>query len=282
MTSYLPIITAESELSAYISKINNFAYLTEEEERDLALSYKNGNIKDAEKLVTSHLRLVVKIAYTYRNYGLSMMDLICEGNLGLMQAVKKFDVSKGFRLSTYAMWWIKAYIQDYILKSYSLVKIGSSALQKKLFFNLGKVKQKLRLYDQDCLTDKSELIARELGVSSDDVRNMDARLSNGDIYLSEKVGNDDDAGELIDIIEDKSENQEMICINNQEHDTRLSKLQAAITQLNEREQFVIQNRKLTETPLTLEDISEIYGISKERVRQIEARAMEKLQEFVSN
>ena len=206
MTTLLPIITSESELTTYLGKINSFAYLTETEERELAISYRDGNVKDAEQLVTSHLRLVAKIAFSYKGYGLSMMDLICEGNLGLMQAVKKFDVDKGFRLSTYAMWWIKAYIQDYVLKSYSLVRIGSSALQKKLFFNLGKVKQKLKLYDQGQLSsnaDQAELIAEELGVSVESVKTMDCRLSQGDVYLSEKIGGDEDGRELIDLIADE-------------------------------------------------------------------------------
>jgi len=283
MATFLPIITSESELTTYLSKINSFVYLTEDAERDLAISYRDGNVQDAEQLVTSHLRLVAKIAFTYQNYGLSMMDLICEGNLGLMQAVKKFDVDKGFRLSTYAMWWIKAYIQDYVLRSYSLVKIGSSSLQKKLFFNLNKVKQKLKLYEQGHLGnnyDQSALIAEELGVSVESVKTMNSRLSQGDVYLSEKIGDDEDGGELIDLIADESDSPEVLCIENQERSKQLDKLNLAMARLNEREQFIIQNRKLSEQPITLDEISNIYNISKERVRQIEVRALEKIQEFV--
>jgi RNA polymerase sigma-32 factor len=281
MTNYLPIISSESDLHSYLNKINAFPFLSEEEEKSLALSYQSGNIKDAEQLVTSHLRLVAKIALGYRNYGLSMMDLICEGNLGLMQAVRKFDVSKGYRLSTYAMWWIKAYIQDYILKSISLVKIGTSSLQKKLFFNLAKVKQKLRLYDENRLTSNvqdSLLIAQELGVDEKYVKEMDARLSNADVYLNDKVS-EDETEELIDLIADESDNQELICIKNQDQANKLEMLRDALSSLNDREQYIIQNRRLTDQPLTLDEISNIYNISKERVRQIEVRAMEKLSQF---
>jgi len=283
MTNYLPILSSESELNAYLNKINAFSYLSEEEEKTLATSYHNGNIQDAEQLVTSHLRLVAKIALGYRNYGLSMMDLICEGNLGLMQAVKKFDVNKGYRLSTYAMWWIKAYIQDYILKSFSLVKIGTSSLQKKLFFNLAKVKQKLKLYDESKLTsniDISSLIADELGVDVKYVKEMDVRLSSRDVYLNDKTS-DEDSTELIDLLPDHNDNQEVLYIKNQEQNNKIEMLNNALESLNPREQYIIKNRKLSEKPLTLDEISNIYNISKERVRQIEARAMQKLSQFVN-
>jgi len=226
---------------------------------------------------------VAKIALGYRNYGLSMMDLICEGNLGLMQAVKKFDVNKGYRLSTYAMWWIKAYIQDYILKSFSLVKIGTSSLQKKLFFNLAKVKQKLKLYDESKLTsniDISSLIADELGVDVKYVKEMDVRLSSRDVYLNDKTS-DEDSTELIDLLPDHNDNQEVLYIKNQEQNNKIEMLNNALESLNPREQYIIKNRKLSEKPLTLDEISNIYNISKERVRQIEARAMQKLSQFVN-
>jgi RNA polymerase sigma-32 factor len=282
MTNYLPILSSESELSSYLNKINAFAYLSEEEEKTLAISYRNGNIKDAEQLVTSHLRLVAKIAFGYRNYGLSMMDLICEGNLGLMQAVKKFDVTKGYRLSTYAMWWIKAYIQDYILKSFSLVKIGTSSLQKKLFFNLAKVKQKLKLYDENQLAsniESSSVIADELGIDEKYVKEMDMRLSSRDVYLNDKTS-DEDSTELIDLLPDHNDDQEVLYIKNQEQSNKTKLLNNALASLNPREQYIIQNRKLAEKPVTLDEISNIYNISKERVRQIEARAMQKLSQFV--
>ena len=282
MTNYLPILSSESELSAYLNKINAFAYLSEEEEKTLAISYHKGNIKDAEQLVTSHLRLVAKIAFGYRNYGLSMMDLICEGNLGLMQAVKKFDVTKGYRLSTYAMWWIKAYIQDYILKSFSLVKIGTSALQKKLFFNLAKVKQKLKLYDENQLAsnvESSSVIANELGVDEKYVKEMDMRLSSRDIYLNDKTS-DEDSTELIDLLPDHNDDQEDLYIKNQEQNNKTDLLNNALASLSPREHYIIQKRKLSEKPVTLDEISNIYNISKERVRQIESRAMQKLSQFV--
>ncbi len=212
-----------------------------------------------------------------------MMDLICEGNLGLMQAVKKFDVNKGYRLSTYAMWWIKAYIQDYILKSFSLVKIGTSSLQKKLFFNLAKVKQKLKLYDESKLTsniDISSLIADELGVDVKYVKEMDVRLSSRDVYLNDKTS-DEDSTELIDLLPDHNDNQEVLYIKNQEQNNKIEMLNNALESLNPREQYIIKNRKLSEKPLTLDEISNIYNISKERVRQIEARAMQKLSQFVN-
>ena len=241
MTINLPLLTSESELSRYLNQISNLPYLEEEEEKTLALAYSKGDIKAAEKLVTSHLRLVVKIAMNYKNYGLSLMDLVCEGNLGLMQAVKKFDVKKGFRLSTYAMWWIKAYIQDYILKSWSLVKIGTSSMQKKLFFNLGKIKHKISRYNKNDI-DFIEFAAQELGVSKQDVINMDSRLSNSDASLNDLVGDEDGQSEMIDFIADQNINQETLYIENQQTDIRSTQLNQAIDELNEREQFIIKNR----------------------------------------
>lgn len=232
----------------------------------------------AHQLVTSHLRLVVKIAYGYKNYGLPVPELIAEGNIGLMQAVKKFDPEKGNRLSTYAMWWIKAAMQEYILRSWSLVKLGTTAAQKKLFFNLRKLKNRILQQDQQYLSDDNiREIAKELDVDAQEVVDMDQRIYGHDQSLNAKFSDEEDSGEWIDALADDKETHETTFGNAEEYDERKAKFDVAFGKLNEREQEIIRARQLSENPLTLEDLSQKYGVSRERIRQIEERAMEKLQ-----
>lgn len=279
----LPVLSQESSLTRYLDEIKRFPMLSEQEEHDLAISWLDKtDIKAAQKLVTSHLRLVAKIAMQFRGYGLPMADIISEGNIGLMIAVKKFDPYKGFRLATYAMWWIKATIQDYILKSWSIVKIGTSAAHKKLFFNLRKIKNKLfQVHKGQVPANEVELIANELEVSQGDVREMNDRLSNYEGSLNTNVYQDGDV-ELIDTIAEDEDSHEVMLLESQEKDYRQKKFEKAFALLNEREQNVIQERKLKEKPTTLEILSKRYGVSNERIRQIEERAMEKLQQAVAN
>lgn len=275
--SNLPVIVEDDGLHRYLEQIRQFPVLTEAEEYDLVRQFKEqGNLQAAQKLITSHLRLAVKIALTYRRYGLPTADLISEANIGLMQAVKKFDMSKKVRLSTYAMLWIKAALNDFVLRSWSLVKIGTVAAQKKLFYNLGRLKAKLGLYENKELEPTViKQIANELVVSEKDVVEMNRRMS-GDSSLNTKVGNDDDAVEAIDMLADKSQNIEGRYALREEADIRRQLLLKALDKLNEREQYIIKNRMLTDTPLTLDEIGEKFQISRERVRQIEKRAFEKL------
>lgn len=275
--SNLPVIVEDDGLHRYLEQIRQFPVLTEAEEYDLVRQFKEqGNLQAAQKLITSHLRLAVKIALTYRRYGLPTADLISEANIGLMQAVKKFDMSKKVRLSTYAMLWIKAALNDFVLRSWSLVKIGTVAAQKKLFYNLGRLKAKLGLYENKELEPTVvKQIANELVVSEKDVVEMNRRMS-GDSSLNTKVGNDDDAVEAIDMLADKSQNIEGRYALREEADIRRQLLLKALKKLNEREQYIIKNRMLTDTPLTLDEIGEKFQISRERVRQIEKRAFEKL------
>ncbi len=277
----LPVIQ-ENGLTAYIEQVNKFPILDENEEYMLAVRYKEHNdISAAHKLVTSHLRLVVKIAMSFRGYGLPINDIISEGNIGLMTAVKKFDPSKGFRLSTYAMWWIKATINEFVLKSWSIVKIGSSATQKRLFYNLKRLKNQLTgdsssINMSDANTDE---IAETLDVTAEEVRDMDMLMSNKAQSLNTSIAEDSD-DEKINFIEDKSDNQEVILANAQEENFNKALLAKALENLNDRERDIIRKRRLLENPLTLDDISNFYGISRERVRQIENRALEKLQNFM--
>lgn len=275
--SSLPVIVEDDGLHRYLEQIKQFPVLTEAEEYDLVRQFKEqGNLEAAQKLITSHLRLAVKIALTYRRYGLPTADLISEANIGLMQAVKKFDMSKKVRLSTYAMLWIKAALNDFVLRSWSLVKIGTVAAQKKLFYNLGRLKAKLGLYENKELEPTVvKQIANELVVSEKDVVEMNRRMS-GDSSLNTKVGNDDDAVEAIDMLADKSQNIEGKYALREEADIRRRLLLKALSKLNEREQYIIKNRMLTDTPQTLDEIGEKFKISRERVRQIEKRAFEKL------
>ncbi|MCE3233262.1 MAG: DNA-directed polymerase Heat shock sigma 32 [Rickettsiaceae bacterium] len=283
-TMTLPVLSGDLTLSSYLEKVNKLPYLTPEEELSLANDFSlTGNVEAAHKLVTSHLRLVVKIAAGFRNYGLPMLELISEGNIGLMQAVKKFDASKGFRLSTYAMWWIKAAMQEYVLHSWSLVKIGTTAAQKKLFFNLRKIKSRLEKIDNRSLSPKEiAQIAQELDVSEREVMDMDSRLSQADQSLNAPIMRDEEAGEMIDLIPARDPGYDVVLAENQDMKRKKAMLVHAMSTLNEREREIITARRLQEEPATLEDLSKAYNISRERVRQIENRAMEKLQAAVTN
>jgi RNA polymerase sigma-32 factor len=280
----LPVLSGDNTLGSYIEKVNKFPYLTQEEELLLAKKFdETGDIESAHKLVTSHLRLVVKIAAGFRNYGLPPLELISEGNIGLMQAVKKFKPEKGFRLSTYAMWWIKAAMQEYVLHSWSLVKIGTTAAQKKLFFNLRKMKNRLEKVDNRALSPKEiAKIALELNVTEKEVVEMDSRLSQADQSLNvPMMGRDEtEAGEMIDMVAAKEVPHDIILAESQDLKRKRLLLSDALETLNEREREIIMARRLKDVPDTLDDLSKIYDISRERVRQIENRAMEKLQETI--
>jgi RNA polymerase sigma-32 factor len=274
----VPMLDAESNLSRYLQEIRRFPMLEPGEEYMLAKDWRErGNTSAAHKLVTSHLRLVAKIAMGYRGYGLPVAELISEGNVGMMQAVKRFDPDKGFRLATYAMWWIRASMQEYILHSWSLVKIGTTAAQKKLFFNLRRLKGQMQaIEDGDLRPEHVRKIAETLDVTEDDVVQMNRRLSSGDHSLNAPVRADSE-GEWQDWLVDDSESQETTLANREELNSRQTMLARAMTGLNERERHILTERRLREEPVTLEDLSQHYGISRERVRQIEVRAFEKLQ-----
>ena len=277
-----PAISNEGGLSVYLDQIKKFPMLDAEEEYMLAKNWKTtGNVKSAEKLVTSHLRLVAKIAMRYKGYGLPMNEIISEGNVGLMQAVKKFEPEKGFRLATYAMWWIKASIQEYILRSWSLVKIGTTTAQKKLFFNLKKLKNQIAPKNEgDLKKDEVEKIANTLDVSEDEVISMNRRLSGKEQSLNAPIGEDGD--EWQDWVVDKEMDQELKIAHQEELDQRKDLLQDSIKILNDREKEILYARRLNENPSTLEDLSKKYKISRERVRQIEEKALEKLQKEILN
>ncbi len=279
----LPAVIDDNGLCSYLEQIKKFPVLTEEEESRLIHDFKtNGNLEAAQKLITSHLRLAAKIALTYRRYGLPMSDIISEANLGLMQAVKKFDQGKKVRLATYAIWWIKAAIHDYVLRSWSLVKIGTVAAQKKLFYNLGRIKARLGLYENKELEPKIvKEIAQELVVDEQDVVDMNRRIG-GDKSLNVSVYNnaDDECKEKIDMLADNRQNIENKVASKQEAEYRRKILLECLATLSEREQFIIKNRMLTETPATLDEIGSKFNISRERVRQIEKRAFEKLSDEV--
>jgi len=274
----IPSLSNEGNLSSYMDQIKKFPLLEAKEEYMLAKAWKNqGDVKAAHKLVTSHLRLVAKIASGYRGYGLPLADLISEGNIGMMHAVKRFEPEKGFRLATYAMWWIKASIQEYILRSWSLVKIGTTAAQKKLFFNLKKIKSKISaIEDGDLTPDQVDKIATELSVPHKEVISMNRRISGSDYSLNSPV-TDDSNGEWQDWLEDETQNQEASFAETEEYLIKKNILSDALNYLNERERDIISERQLSENPLTLEELSNRYGVSRERIRQIEAKAFEKLQ-----
>ena len=282
-TNYnLPALSNEGGLSAYLSQIKKFPMLAAEEEYMLAKNWRTtGNIKSAEKLVTSHLRLVAKIAMGYRGYGLPVNEMISEGNVGLMQAVKKFKPEKGFRLATYAMWWIKASIQEYIMRSWSLVKIGTTTAQKKLFFNLKKIKNQIAPKSEGDLKDEHVTeIANKLAVSKDEVVSMNRRLSGKEFSLNSPIGEGGD--EWQDWIEDKGLDHELKFAQREEMKQRKNLLTDSIKILNDREKEIIYARRLNEEPTTLENLSKKYKISRERVRQIENKAFEKLQKHMLN
>ena len=278
----LPILSNEGGLSGYLIQIKKFPMLAAEEEYMLAKSWRDrGDVKSAEKLVTSHLRLVAKIAMGYRGYGLPVCEMISEGNIGLMQAVKKFDPEKGFRLATYAMWWIKAGIQEYILRSWSLVKMGTTTAQKKLFFNLKKLKNQIAPRSEGDLKDKHITeIANRLNVRKDEVISMNRRLQGQEQSLNTPIGKDGD--EWQDWLSDKSMDQELTFSQKEEMEQRKDLLKDSLKTLNEREREILNYRRLSDEPTTLENLSKKYKISRERVRQIENKAFEKIQKHMLN
>ncbi|MDB5649370.1 MAG: rpoH [Hyphomicrobiales bacterium] len=280
MAAALPMISAESGLTRYLAEIRRFPMLEPQEEYMLAKNWREQGDRDAaHRLVTSHLRLVAKIAMGYRGYGLPIGEVISEGNVGLMQAVKRFEPEKGFRLATYAMWWIRASIQEYILRSWSLVKMGTTANQKKLFFNLRKAKSQISaLEDGDLRPDQVKTIAHRLGVTEQDVVDMNRRMS-GDASLNAPLRQEGE-GEWQDWLVDDSTSQEVILADREEADNRLGALRSALGVLNDRERRIFEARRLAEDPITLEQLSEEFHISRERVRQIEVRAFEKVQAAV--
>jgi RNA polymerase sigma-32 factor len=281
-TSLPAIASGEAGLQRYLQDIRQFPMLQPDEEYMLAKRWKeHADAKAAQKLITSHLRLVAKIAMGYRGYGLPIGEVISEGNVGLMQAVKKFEPDKGFRLATYAMWWIKASIQEFVLRSWSLVKMGTTANQKKLFFNLRKVKSQIEaLEDGDLRPDQVKLIAKKLGVTEEDVVSMNRRLG-GDTSLNAHL-RDDSEGEWQDWLVDESDNQEEMLAQSEEASMRHGLLQEAMEKLTDRERRVFEARRLQDDPVTLEDLSQEFGVSRERIRQIEVRAFDKVQKAVKN
>ncbi|GJE77444.1 MAG: RNA polymerase sigma factor RpoH [Methylobacteriaceae bacterium] len=280
MAGALPVLANEGGLSRYLDEIRKFPMLEPAEEFTLAKTWRDhGDREAAHRLVTSHLRLVAKIAMGYRGYGLPISEVVSEGNVGLMQAVKRFDPDKGFRLATYAMWWIKAAIQEYILRSWSLVKMGTTANQKKLFFNLRKAKGRISALDEgDLRPDQVKSIATSLGVPEQDVVDMNRRLS-GDTSLNAPL-REEGEGEWQDWLVDNSPSQETVLAREEEGRNRLSALRDALGVLNARERRIFEARRLADDPITLEDLSGEFGVSRERVRQIEVRAFEKVQEAV--
>jgi RNA polymerase sigma-32 factor len=282
--SNLPTLSAENGLGRYLQEIRRFPMLEPEEEYMLAKSWvEHGDRKSVHKLVTSHLRLAAKIALGYRGYGLPTNEVISEANVGLMQAVKRFEPEKGFRLSTYAMWWIRASIQEYVLRSWSLVKMGTTSAQKKLFFNLRKVKGRIgALEEGDLRPENVSRIATELRVSEDEVVSMNRRMAGSDSSLNSKINSEGEGeAEWQDWLEDESADHVSIFENKEELDERKKLLVAAMAELNEREKEIISLRQLSDEPKTLEDLSKIYNVSRERIRQIEVKAFEKLRKKVN-
>ncbi|HEU0069843.1 MAG TPA: RNA polymerase sigma factor RpoH [Alphaproteobacteria bacterium] len=276
--------TPEGNLTRYLQEIRKFPMLEQQQEYMLAKSWReHGDTDAAHQLVTSHLRLVAKIAMGYRGYGLPIGELISEGNVGMMQAVKRYDPERGFRLATYAMWWIRASIQEYILHSWSLVKMGTTAAQKKLFFNLRRLKGQMQAIEEgDLAPETVEAIAKRLDVSQDDVISMNRRLAAPDNSLNAPLRGDADGGEWQDWLVDESDSQEKVLGEREELNQRQAMLAAAMKGLNKRERHILTERRLQDEPTTLEELSQKYGISRERVRQIEVRAFEKLQKAMKN
>jgi len=279
----LPIPSAESGLTRYLEEIRRFPMLEPQDEYMFAKRWREHGDRDAaHRLVTSHLRFVAKIAMGYRGYGLPISEVISEGNVGLMQAVERFEPEKGFRFATYAMWWIKAAIQEYILRSWSLVKMGTTANQKKLFFNLRKAKSKISALEEgDLRPDQVKIIARRLGVTEQDVVDMNRRLG-GDVSLNAPIREEGDSGEWQDWLVDEISDQETRLAESEESNNRRKALGDALTVLNDRERRIFEARRLADDPITLEDLASEFGISRERVRQIEVRAFEKVQKAVKN
>jgi RNA polymerase sigma-32 factor len=282
MSAAFPVLSAEGGLSRYLAEIRRFPMLQPEEEYMLAKSWREHGDRDAaHRLVTSHLRLVAKISMGYRGYGLPIGEVISEGNVGLMQAVKRFEPEKGFRLATYAMWWIRASIQEYILRSWSLVKMGTTANQKKLFFNLRKAKSQISALEEgDLRPDQVAIIATKLGVSEKEVIDMNRRLS-GDASLNAPIRQEGE-GEWQDWLVDAATSQESVLVEQEESSNRMAALKQALGVLNERERRIFEARRLSDDPVTLEELSSEFGISRERVRQIEVRAFEKVQVAVKD
>jgi RNA polymerase sigma-32 factor len=276
-------VTAESGLTRYLGEIRRFPMLEPQDEFMLAKRWREYGDRDAwHKLVTCHLRLVAKIAMGYRGYGLPISEVISEGNVGLMQAVKRFEPEKGFRLATYAMWWIKAAIQEYILRSWSLVKMGTTANQKKLFFNLRKAKSKISVLEEgDLRPDQVKLIAKRLGVTEQDVVDMNRRLG-GDVSLDAPIRAEGDSGEWQNWLVDEHADQETTLAASEEFDSRRKALASALSALNHRERRILEARRLAEEPITLKELADEFGVSRERVRQIGVCAFEKLQKAVKN
>ncbi|MTI09839.1 RNA polymerase sigma factor RpoH [Curvivirga aplysinae] len=284
-TGNLPVLTPESNLQRYMDEIRQFPMLEPDQEYMLARRWREDEDRDAaHQLVTSHLRLVAKIAMGYKGYGLPVAELISEGNVGMMQAVKRFDPEKGFRLATYAMWWIRASIQEYILHSWSLVKMGTTAAQKKLFFNLRRIKGRLQAFEEgDLHPENVKKIAEELDVPEQDVVSMNRRLAGADNSLNAPLkANGDGDGEWMDWLEDETDNQEAVYAESEELTLRRELLAEAMEHLNTREREILTQRRLVDPVQTLEELSQVYNISRERVRQIEARAFEKLQKAMRN
>lgn len=282
-TLSVPVLDSDRGLSRYYREIWAYPVLTPEEEFVLATRWRNeGDVEAAHRLVTSHLRLVAKIASGYRGYGLPVADLISEGNIGLMKAVKKFEPERGFRLATYAMWWIRAAITEYILRSWSMVKLGTLAAQKKLFFSLGRIKRQLNIINDAGLSDtQASEVAENLQVSANDVLEMDRRLSSPDVSLNAPRSRDDGEGsEFMDTLVDDRPGPEALLASNEEADQRHVLLQRALQTLPERERHILSERQLSEEPKTLEQLGVVYGISRERVRQLEARALDKLKRTI--
>lgn len=281
MNSVVPVLASESGLSNYLAEIKKFPLLSAQEEYMLARRFADhGDVEAAHKLVTSHLRLVAKIALGYRYYGLPISDLISEGNIGLMRAVKKFDPERGFRLTTYAIWWIKAAINEFVLASWSLVKMGTDAAQKKLFFNLRKLKARLGVYDEgDIPEPAAEKIAKRLSVETSEVIDMNRRMWGSDSSLNQIVGSDSDT-ERQELLADDTPDQEFQLAERQERLIRNGLLKAALSKLTPRERKIIEERRLTDNPRTLEEIGMDFGVSRERVRQLENRAFAKLQRSI--
>lgn len=289
MTSIIPKAgsiprSSDAGFAQYLKEIQKFPILTAEEEYKYGVQFqKTGDTEAAKMLVQSHLRLVVKIARRFKSYGLPMFDIVSEGNVGLVQAVKKFDPEKGFRFSTYAMWWIRAYIQEYVLRSWSLVKIGTTAAQKKLFFNLRKIKQRIigsEAGNGRLAPEHIEQISRELHVTPKEVTDMDSRLQQPDSSLNNFIGDEDEGAEIIHELASTDANQEQVAISNQEKSRQALVFKNAFATLNERERDILYKRQMMENPLTLEELSQIYKVSRERIRQIEESAINKIKKEV--